>query len=96
MILRALQNAWKRRCERKDAEYYAEMQEKVSYVTDMELRKLNYDYHYGIQLDRQMGIKVPEIELKVDALIEEEMHKRGLESCDDIEEEIWLSQHGKP
>lgn len=94
MIINAIKNAWTRRCERKDAEYYAEMEKKVANVTDMELKTLNSDYHYGIDMDRRMGVKVSDVVLKVDNLIENEMNKRGLKSCDELEEEIWFSQRG--
>lgn len=70
------------------------MQEKVHNATDMELKTLNCDYHYGIEMDRSMGTKASDIVLKVDSLIEYEMAKRGLKSCDELEEEIWFSQRG--
>ena len=94
MLIRAIKKVLQERRERKDAEYYAEMQEKVHSATDMELKTLNCDYHDGIEMDRRMGTKVPDIILKVDSLIEDEMAKRGLKSCDELEEEIWFSQRG--
>lgn len=94
MLIRAIKNAWRRRCERKDAEYYAEMQDKVNNATDIELKALNCDFHDDIEMDRQMGTKVSDVVLKIDKLIEDEMSKRGLKSCDELEEEIWLSQRG--
>ena len=70
------------------------MQEKVHNATDMELKTLNCDYHYGIEMDRSMGTKASDIVLKIDSLIEDEMAKRGLKSCDELEEKIWFSQRG--
>ena len=70
------------------------MQEKVHNATDMELKTLNCDYHYGIEMDRSMGTKASDIVLKVDSLIEDEMAKRGLKSCDELEEKIWFFQRG--
>ena len=94
MIINAIKNAWKKRYERKDAEYYAEMEKKVANATDIELKTLNSDYHYGIDMDRRMGVNVSDVVLKVDNLIENEIHKRGLKSCDELEEEILFSQRG--
>ena len=86
--------ALKKRQERKDAEYFAEMQEEVKTMCDADLRKINMDFHHGIAMDKKMGQKVRPILLKVDRLIEEEMNNRGLRSCDDLEEEVFFAQRG--
>lgn len=82
----------RKRRERKDAEFLAEMCEEIKTASDAELKHLNVDYHHGIQMDKRKGVKVRQVILRVDTMIEDEMHNRGLKSCDDEEEEIFLSR----
>ena len=83
----------KRWREKRDAKYRNEMIEIINNSTDNKLIELNKEFFNGIDFDRRSGRKIRKVTLEIDDLINQEMHNRGLTSCDDIEEEVWFSQH---
>lgn len=92
MLIKAIKNAARKYKDKQDQKYYDEMKKTVETASDAELKKLNMDFHHGIAMDLKMGAKIPKIIYRVDDLIENEMHKRNLQSCDDLEEDIWFIQ----
>ena len=83
----------KRWREKRDAKYRNEMIEIINNSTDNKLIELNKEFYNGIDFDRRRGNKIPKVSLEVDNLINQEMRRRGFVTCDDIEEEVWFSQH---
>ena len=63
---------------------YQEMVHTVANASDEELKDLNEEFHDGIEMSYKLGDTVPNVSLRIDDLIEKEIHRRGLESCDDI------------
>lgn len=81
---------WK---EASDNKYKRRMFGVINSSSDEKLIELNKEFYNGIEFDRRLGKKVSKVTIEIDGLINEEMHKRGLKTCDDIEEDIWFSQH---
>ncbi len=81
---------WREKC---DVKYRKKMIEIINNSTDNELIKLNKEFYNGIDFDRRRGNKIPKVSLEVDNLINQEMRRRDIVTCDDIEEKIWFSQH---
>lgn len=80
--------------EKSDVKYKNEMICTIKNASDDELTALNKEFYNGIDFDNRIGRKIHKVSLEVDSLINTEMERRGLRTCDDIEEEIWFSQHG--
>lgn len=68
----------------RDEMMYQEMVHTVANASDEELKDLNEEFHDGIEMSYKLGDTVPNVSLRIDDLIEKEIHRRGLESCDDI------------
>lgn len=81
---------WK---EASDNKYKRRMFGVINSSSDEKLIELNKEFYNGIKFDRRLGKKVSKVTIEIDGLINEEMRKRGLKTCDDIEEDIWFSQH---
>lgn len=91
MIFKVIKQKIKQYKKDKDDKYYAEMQETVINASDIELIQLNETFYNNMDMDKKMGENIPEILYKVAELIEDEMHKRNLKSCEDLEEERFFS-----
>lgn len=76
-----------------DNKYKRRMFGVINSSSDEKLIELNKEFYNGIEFDRRLGKKVSKVTIEIDGLINEEMRKRGLKTCDDIEEDIWFSQH---
>ncbi len=70
---------------KQDAQTYKEMLNTVKNATNEELCELNKEFHNGIAESLRNDDSVSNVAYKIDALIETEMHNRGLTTCKDLE-----------
>lgn len=62
----------------------------IQNASNEELGEMDKRFHYGVAMERQMHEKVCTEELQVCEAIEKEMKCRRLQSCSDLEEDIWF------
>ena len=78
----------------KETERLEYMAELIKKADDSVLLNLDIDFHDGIAMDSKMGILIRPIDIKISNMIKEEIHKRNLQSQNDIEENAFFSQKG--
>lgn len=94
-MFRCIRNFLMERKRRKDAAFLENIKNKIAVADNDTLTEMDQDFHHSMEADRKIGYIEPDPAVKrASELICEEMHKRNLKTCDEIEEEIWFSQRG--
>lgn len=90
-----IRNFFRKRKECKDAAFLENVRNNIAAADNDTLIEINQDFYHSMEADRKIGHIEPEPVVKnAYAMICEEMCKRNLKTCDEIEEDIWLSQRG--
>lgn len=90
-----IRNFFRKRKERKDAAFLENVRNNIAAADNDTLIEMNQDFYHSMEADRKIGHIEPEPVVKnAYAMICEEMCRRNLKTCDEIEEDIWLSQRG--
>jgi hypothetical protein len=90
-----IRNFFRKRKERKDAAFLENVRNKIATADNDALIEMNQDFYHSMEADRKIGYIEPEpVVKKAYGMICEEMCKRSLKTCDEIEEDIWLSKRG--
>lgn len=90
-----IRNFFRERKRRKDAAFLEEIKNKIAVADNDTLTEMDQNFHHSMEADRKIGYIEPDFVVKrASEMICEEMHKRNLRTCDEIEEDIWLSKRG--
>lgn len=78
-----------KREQKKNKAFLENLKIKVAYVDDNTLTKMDQNIHHSIEANRKTWPILPSPVLaRASEIIGEELHKRNLKTCDDIEEDI--------
>lgn len=95
-MFRYIKSMLVKRKQQKDAAFLENIKTKIAAADDDVLKEMDQDFHHSMEADRKIGHMKPDpVLIRASKLIGEELHKRNLKTCDDIEEDIWFSQRGQ-
>lgn len=94
-MFKFIKNMIRKHREKQDAAYLHSIRDKIGYADDDTLSEMDRDLHYGMESDRKIGHTEPyPAVVEASEIIKAEMKRRGLKTCEELEEEIWFSQRG--